>query len=149
MIMTCACVAVSTVPTPLDTDSGHFLQEEAYPRSQALSFSERRPCWVWSLATQIPVGNKENKRGIYVLKNDSWCYIAQWKLENTIFSSKQTHMFDYFIRLPARIWGGTWPDPTRVFLSGEERAWVRGWKRPRYIWSPLSFSFRVWLNTPV
>ena len=27
--------------------------------------------------------------------------------------------------------GATWPDPTKVFLSGEERAWERGWVRGR------------------
>ena len=25
------------------------------------------------------------------------------------------------------MWGGMWPDPTRVFLSGEVTAWEWGW----------------------
>ena len=45
-----------------------------------------------------------------------------------MFSSKQTHKFNYFICYHLESgWHVT--RPSRVFLSGEERAWERGWNK--------------------
>ena len=54
-----------------------------------------------------------------VLKIDSCSYLAWCREENIMFSSKRTHMFDYFICYHLESgWHG--PDPARVFLSEEE-----------------------------